>query len=86
MNSRVIYPNGIGGIAVVIPADNCGLPITEIARKDVPAGLPYKIIDASTIPTDRTFRDAWEADFSVPDGYGIGAEAWFAEQANGGQQ
>jgi hypothetical protein len=23
----------------------------------------------------------WAADFRNPDGYGIGAEAWFAEQA-----
>lgn len=78
---RIIYPLE-DGIAVITPC-LCGLSISDIARKDVPAGVPYKIVDASAIPTDRTFRDAWEADFSEPDGYGIGAEAWFAEQ--GGQ-
>lgn len=31
-----------------------------IAAKDVPAGKPYKIVDVSDIPSDRTFRDAWE--------------------------
>lgn len=84
MVQRIIYLNGSGGISILVPCP-CGLPIAEIARKDTPAGVPYKIVDASTIPTDRTFRAAWEADFSNPDGYGIGAEAWFAEQANGGQ-
>jgi ribosomal protein S12 len=38
----------------------CGLTIEEIAVKDVPAGVPYKIVDVSDIPEDRTFRDAWE--------------------------
>lgn len=75
---RIIFPNGTG-IAIIIPAD-CGLTIEEIALKDVPAGVPFKIIDTETIPTDRTFRDAWETDFSNPDGYGIGHEAYFAIQ------
>jgi hypothetical protein len=56
---RVIYPTDDGGVAVIIPAD-CGLTIEEIAAKDVPKGKPYKIVDVSDIPTDRTFRDAWE--------------------------
>jgi len=34
--------------------------IEELAAKDVPAGKPYKIVDVTNIPTDRTFRDAWE--------------------------
>jgi hypothetical protein len=36
--------------------------IEERAKKDVPAGLPYKIVEDSYIPTDRAFRDAWEID------------------------
>lgn len=59
MNQRIIYPNDDGGVAVIIPAA-CGLTIEEIAAKDVPAGKPYKIVDVADIPTDRTFRDAWE--------------------------
>ncbi|MFN8993304.1 MAG: hypothetical protein ACK5X3_06530 [Pseudomonadota bacterium] len=78
----IIYPNGQGGIAVIIPAPDCGIPLEEIARKDVPAGVAFRIIPTSAIPQDRTYRDAWTADFSAPDGYGIGAEAWFAEQAS----
>jgi hypothetical protein len=59
MNYRIIYPTDDGGVAVIVPAD-CGLTIEEIAAKDVPAGKPYKIVDVADIPTDRTFRDAWE--------------------------
>jgi len=59
MSKRIIYPTDEGGVAVIIPAD-CGLTIEEIAAKDVPAGKPYKIVDVSDIPADRTFRNAWE--------------------------
>lgn len=58
-NFRVIYPTDDGGVAVIVPAD-CGLTIEQIAAKDVPAGKPFKIIDAADIPADRTFRNAWE--------------------------
>ena len=60
MNQRIIYPTDDGGVAIVIPADECGLTIEEIAVKDVPAGKPYKIVDVADIPSDRTFRNAWE--------------------------
>ena len=60
MNQRIIYPTDEGGVAIIIPAAECGLSIEEIAAKDVPAGKPYKIVDVSDIPSDRTFRGAWE--------------------------
>jgi len=60
MNKRILYPTDDGGVAVIIPTSDCGLSIEQIAAKDVPAGKPYKIVDAADIPTDRTFRDAWE--------------------------
>jgi len=60
MNQRIIYPTDDGGVAIIIPAAECGLTIEEIAAKDVPQGKPYKIVDVADIPTDRTFRDAWE--------------------------
>ncbi|NYT44608.1 hypothetical protein H0A64_07180 [Alcaligenaceae bacterium] len=56
---RVIYPTDDGGVAVLVPADGL-LTIEQIAAKDVPAGKPYKVVDVSEIPTDRTFRGAWE--------------------------
>jgi len=59
MNQRIIYPTDDGGVAIIVPAD-CGLTIEQIAAKDVPAGKPFKIVDVADIPSDRTFRGAWE--------------------------
>lgn len=59
-DKRIIYPTADGGVAIIVPAPDCGLTIEEIARKDVPAGVDYRIVNASDIPTDRTFRNAWE--------------------------
>lgn len=60
MNQRIIYPTDDGGVSIVIPAPECGLTIEQIAAKDVPAGKPFKIVDVMEIPSDRTFRNAWE--------------------------
>ncbi len=60
MDKRIIYKTPEGGVAVIIPSDNCGLTIEQIAAKDVPSGLEYHIVDAADIPSDRTFRNAWE--------------------------
>ena len=60
MTKRIIYPTNDGGVAIIVPAPECGLTIEELAAKDVPAGKPYKIVDVADIPSDRTFRDAWE--------------------------
>ena len=75
---KILYPNPEGGVSVILPAGE--LPIADVAQKDVPAGTPYLIVEDNVIPSDRSFRNAWEADFSNPDGYGIGADAWFAQQ------
>jgi hypothetical protein len=77
-NQRIIHPTPDGGIAVVVPSGT--LPIEDVALKDVPAGAPYLLATVDDIPADRTFRGAWEADFTTPDGEGIGADAWFAAQ------
>ena len=74
----IIFPSS-ATVSVVYPQP-CGLPIQEIARKDVPFGVPYRIIDAALIPEDRTYRDAWTADFSNPDGTGLGPHRWWIEQ------
>lgn len=76
---KIIYPNSDGGIAVLHPTG--ALPVEEVARKDVPFGAPYLIVEDEAIPADRSARGAWEADFSAPDGFGIGAQRWFIEQA-----
>lgn len=54
-DQRIIYPTPEGGVAIVIPAES-----VELALKDVPADTEYKIVDVSEIPSDRTFRNAWE--------------------------
>lgn len=66
---RIIYPNN-NTISIVVPINQNN--IETIAKKDVPNGLPYKIIHINDIPEDRTFRNAWVVDFSQPDGYGEG--------------
>ena len=78
----IIYPQENNSIALVIPAPECPISIQEVARKDVPAGVPFLIIDASQLPQEEEYFNSFEADFSNPDGHGIGAEAWFAEQEN----
>lgn len=67
----VIFPNNeTGGVCIMSPNLASGLSIEQIAIKDVPAGLPYLIVDRTELPEDVEFVDAWEADFSEPDGYG----------------
>lgn len=60
MNQKVIIYKTDNGVAIMYPVLDCGLSIEQIADKDVPAGAPYKIIDASELPSDYTFRNAWE--------------------------
>ena len=70
MDKRIIYKNTDGTIAIIIPTD-CGLTIEQIAKKDVPTGYKYKIVDVSEISNDRTFRDAWTIDDAeLTDGVG----------------
>ena len=68
----LIYPTESGGIAVVHPTPEflAEHTLAEVAEKSVPAGVPYRVVPASSIPADRTFRAAWEADFTNPDGFG----------------
>lgn len=63
-DQRIIYPTDEGGVAVLIPAPEWlaqeGNTLEALAAKDVPAGKPWKIVSVADIPTDRTFRAAWE--------------------------
>jgi hypothetical protein len=62
MTQRIIYPNDDGGVSILIPTEEYleTHTIEELAAKDVPAGKPFKIVDVTDIPTDRSFRNAWE--------------------------
>lgn len=64
---KIIYKNEDGGVSILHPTDEALslMSIDEIAKKDVPTGLPYKIVEDSEIPTDRAFRDAWTIDDSL---------------------
>ena len=55
MTQRIIYKTTDGGVAVIIPADT-----VEACMKDIPEGVEYVIVDVADIPSDRTFRNAWE--------------------------
>jgi hypothetical protein len=73
MNQRIIYKTDEGGIAVIIPTPEALelYGIEAIARKDVPAGKPYKIVSEADIPSVRMDRDAWVvADADLTDGIG----------------
>jgi hypothetical protein len=71
----VIYKQDNGVVAIIRPTEEALnlYGIEAIAAKDVPAGKPYKIMDASEIPSDRSQRNAWTADETdLTDG--VGAE------------
>ena len=70
---KIVFRNQDGSVGVIHPTQEAinVFGIEAIAKKDVPAGLPYKIVDESEIPSDRTFRNAWEWNDTVePDGVG----------------
>lgn len=71
---RIIYKNNDNSVSILIPTSEAlsFATIEQIAEKDVPHNLPYWIVPTSNIPTDRTFRNAWEIDesFGEPDGFG----------------
>jgi hypothetical protein len=79
MTKRIIYQNDNGGVSIVIPTPDCGLTIEQIALKDVPTGKPFKIVDATDIPSDRSQRNSWVVDSAdLTDGvgadYGVGSD------------
>jgi hypothetical protein len=78
MTKRILYQKQDGQLVIICPAPNSGISIEQVALKDVPPGLPYKIVDVEDIPTDRTFRNAWQVDeAALTDGvgadYGVGS-------------
>lgn len=72
MNKKIVFQPVGQPLAVIHPAD-CDLSIVDIGKKDVPAGLPFWIIDENEIPEDRSMRNAWvidEENMPQPDGIG----------------
>tara|TARA_B100000085_G_scaffold13080_1_gene11275 strand:+ start:104 stop:376 length:273 start_codon:yes stop_codon:yes gene_type:complete len=76
----IIYKQDNGSVAVVYPnqtvVDKYG--IDALAKKDVPTGKAYKIVDISSLPTDLTFFEAWTVDESLlTDGVGDDINMFF---------
>lgn len=72
MQYRLVYQLPGSPAAILTPCE-CGLTLQQIGQKDVPAGVPFWIVDAADIPSDRTYREAWELDvdaMGAPDGVG----------------
>lgn len=73
MNKLIIYKEDKGTVSVVHPTQTALaiFDIDEIAKRSVPHGKPYKIIDASELPSDRSQRDSWVVDDTdLTDGIG----------------
>ena len=76
--TKIIYLQDNGIVSVVVPVvgeinPETGVAFTteEVAKKDVPTGKKYKIVEDSDVPTDRSFRNAWTVDESdLTDGVG----------------
>ena len=64
---RIIYKTLENTVTVIVPSSSWGGTMEELARKDVPSGLEYKIVEDSVIPTDWSLRNSWEvdADFKI---------------------
>jgi hypothetical protein len=62
MTKRILYKTPDGGVAVLVPSPDYlqDHTIEELAAKDVPEGAEFRIVDTVDVPTDRTWRAAWE--------------------------
>lgn len=80
---KIIFKNEDNSIGIITPTDEAlsFATIEQIAEKDCPYNLPYWIVEDSVIPTDRTFRSAWEIDesFGKPNGFGGESNEFDAE-------
>jgi hypothetical protein len=74
---KIIYENRDKSISILTPTEEAlsFATIQQIAEKDVPHNLPYWIVSADTIPTDRTNREAWQLDGTQRDPDGFGGES-----------
>ena len=63
MNQVIIYKQDNGTVAIITPTGE--LSIEEVAKKDVPAGVPFRIVNDDEVPSDRTFRNALKYDLTV---------------------
>lgn len=70
---KIVFKNKDDSIGIITPSEEAlsFATIEQIAKKDVPYNLPYKIVEDDVIPTDREFRNAWTIDDTeLTDGIG----------------
>ena len=70
---RIIYKNPDNSVSIIVPSPEAlqSMTIEQIAKKDVPTGYKYKIVNVSEIPSDRSLRNAWSIDEAeLTDGVG----------------
>ena len=61
MSKVIIYNQENGIMAICVPANNSGLTVEEVAKKDCPEGA--KIVDRTDLDgLDNDFRNAWSCD------------------------
>lgn len=71
MAKKIIYKQENGTLSIITPVESDLMTIEDIAKKDVPTGLPYKIIEDTDLPSSREFRNAWTIDDAeLTDGVG----------------
>jgi hypothetical protein len=68
MTQRIVFKNSDGSVGIIIPTPEAlrTMTIEQIAEKDVPQGLEWRITSANNIPSDRTFRAAWTDNLPTP--------------------
>ena len=70
---RIIYIDAEGELRVITPSPEALVNYTlrEVAEKDIPAGLPFLMVDQVDVPSDRAERQAWTVDpATLVDGVG----------------
>ena len=68
---KIIYKTPENTVTIITASPNWSGTLEELAKKDVPTGLKYKIVEDSFVSSDRSFRNAWEiAESELTDGVG----------------
>jgi hypothetical protein len=71
MTKAILYNEIDGNLAIIGISPQSTRSVNEIAELSVPTGLPYRIIDAADVPTDKTHRNSWTVDVAdLTDGVG----------------
>jgi hypothetical protein len=75
---KIVYQTE-SGVVILNPTGE--LSIADTARKDVPQGIPFIIVESSVLPEDPITLDVSLLDFTTPDGYGDPASYWVEQQS-----